>query len=88
MSKKKSLDVYQVAKNNGIKLERQLNEMIQNVLNQKGAIKYFNKQSLLAATNIKQLQEMFELLSIPLNFPTKTDLATMPPRSIFKRKKK
>lgn len=71
----KQFDLYQLLKNSGMKLEWKVNETIQNQLNRKEAALLFNTQSQIAANVINKLQQKIEILSIPLNFPTKQDMA-------------
>lgn len=58
-----------------MKLELKVNDTIQKQLNRKEAIKLVNMQSRMAASMIQGLQQKIEMVSIPLNFPTKNDVA-------------
>lgn len=75
MSNKQALDVYKILKLNGLKLENMLNQSIQSQLNQKFFIQTFGSHNQVAAAVIRKLQNSIETISIPLNFPTKKDVA-------------
>lgn len=75
MSNNQSLDIYKILKINGYKLEAKINQSIQKQLNQETIIKQFGSNGRAAASVIKKLQKTVEALSIPLNFPTKNDVA-------------
>lgn len=59
----------------GMKVEKELNESIQNSLNKEDVLKDMLTRSEVTAAAMKKLQQAIETLSIPLNFPTKTDVA-------------
>ncbi|CAM3463576.1 hypothetical protein [Cytobacillus oceanisediminis] len=59
----------------GMKVEKELNESIQNSLNKEDVLKDMITRSEVTAAAMKKLQQAIETLSIPLNFPTKTDVA-------------
>ncbi len=59
----------------GMKVEKELNESIQNSLNKEDVLKEMLSRSEVTAGAMKKLQQAIETLSIPLNFPTKTDVA-------------
>ncbi|PWW29714.1 hypothetical protein DFO73_104357 [Cytobacillus oceanisediminis] len=59
----------------GMKVEKELNDSIQNSLNKEDVLKDMLTRSEVAAAAMKKLQHAIETLSIPLNFPTKTDVA-------------
>lgn len=59
----------------GMKVEKELNESIQNSLNKEDVLKELLSRSEATAGAMKKLQQAIETLSIPLNFPTKTDVA-------------
>ncbi|RBP91262.1 hypothetical protein DFO70_10840 [Cytobacillus firmus] len=65
----------QAIKKLGTKVERELNESIQNSINKEEIFKNLITRSEVTAASMKKLQEAIETLSIPLNFPTKTDVA-------------
>lgn len=65
----------QAIKKLGTKVERELNESIQNSINKEEIFKNLITRSEVTAASLKKLQEAIETLSIPLNFPTKTDVA-------------
>lgn len=65
----------QAIKKLGTKVERELNESIQNSINKEEIFKNLITRSEVTASSMKKLQEAIETLSIPLNFPTKTDVA-------------
>lgn len=70
-----SIDVYKLVKMYGYKLEYKINSSIQAQLNQGQFLRQFGSQSKAAAAVIKRMQNTVEALSIPLNFPTKKDVA-------------
>lgn len=59
----------------GMKVEKELNESIQKSINKEEILKDMLSRSEVAAASIKKLQQAIETLSIPLNFPTKADVA-------------
>jgi organic radical activating enzyme len=59
----------------GMKVEKELNDSIQNSLNKEDVLKDMLTRSEVIAAAMKKLQHAIETLSIPLNFPTKTDVA-------------
>lgn len=59
----------------GMKVEKELNDSIQNSLNKEDVLKDMLTRSEVTAAAMKKLQHAIETLSIPLNFPTKTDVA-------------
>jgi organic radical activating enzyme len=59
----------------GMKVEKELNDSIQNSLNKEDVLKNMLTRSEVTAAAMKKLQHAIETLSIPLNFPTKTDVA-------------
>ncbi|WP_260508052.1 hypothetical protein [Cytobacillus firmus] len=65
----------QAIKKLGTKVERELNNSIQNSINKEEIFKNLITRSEVTAASMKKLQEAIETLSIPLNFPTKTDVA-------------
>ncbi|MGE8205238.1 hypothetical protein ACQKP0_11780 [Heyndrickxia sp. NPDC080065] len=75
MSNKISIDIYQILKMSGLKLEETINQSIQSKLNNEAIVKQFGTHSRVAAAVIKKLQNTVETVSIPLNFPTKNDVA-------------
>ncbi|UOE54854.1 hypothetical protein IRB79_24220 [Cytobacillus oceanisediminis] len=65
----------QAIKKLGTKVERELNDSIQNSINKEEIFKNLITRSEVTAASMKKLQEAIETLSIPLNFPTKTDVS-------------
>ncbi|URM33670.1 MULTISPECIES: hypothetical protein [Bacillaceae] len=65
----------QAIKKLGTKVERELNESIQNSINKEDIFKNLVTRSEVTAASMKKLRDAIETLSIPLNFPTKTDVA-------------
>ncbi|WP_264740706.1 hypothetical protein [Cytobacillus firmus] len=65
----------QAIKKLGTKVERELNDSIQNSINKEEIFKNLITRSEVTAASMKKLQVAIETLSIPLNFPTKTDVA-------------
>ncbi|MBT2706412.1 hypothetical protein [Bacillus sp. ISL-47] len=59
----------------GMKVEKELNESIQNSINKEDVLNNMLTRSEVTAAAMKKLQQAIETLSIPLNFPTKTDVA-------------
>ncbi|GLB59670.1 hypothetical protein [Cytobacillus sp. NCCP-133] len=59
----------------GTKLEKELNESIQKSINKEEIFKDMLTRSEVTAAAMKKLQQAIETLSVPLNFPTKTDVA-------------
>lgn len=59
----------------GMKLEFELNELIKKQLNKEELLLTASSNSAVIASMISQCRNMAELLSIPLNFPTKNDVA-------------
>ncbi|KYD06664.1 hypothetical protein B4102_3049 [Heyndrickxia sporothermodurans] len=75
MANKQSLDIYRLLKRNGFLLEAKINQAIQSQLNNESIIRQFGAHSKVSAAVIRKLQNSIEAISIPFNFPTKTDVA-------------
>lgn len=68
-------EILNTIKKLGMKVEYELNDSIQEALNQPDILKETNARSQLVAASIQKLQQTVEHLSIPFNFPTKSDVA-------------
>ncbi|MBN6189146.1 hypothetical protein JQN58_20035 [Aneurinibacillus sp. BA2021] len=77
MSDSHTPDPYETIKRIGTALERQLNEWVHDHLNKKEVAQLASSQAQHIAQFILRLQEHMEWLSIPLNFPTKNDVANV-----------
>lgn len=70
-------DFYQNLKKLGFLSELKVNERIQDSLNKKEVIQALHKYGHLLAPVVEKMQECVEALSVPLNFPTKNDVANV-----------
>jgi len=70
-------EFYNTLKKFGYQIEFNANEKIQKGLNNEAIIKYVNRQAYSLSKNIDGLKELVEIISIPLNFPTKNDVANV-----------
>ncbi len=70
-------ELYNILKKLGFQMEFKLNENIQDSLNKKEILKYLHRHAHLLAPLIKGLKEWAETMSIPLNIPTKNDVANV-----------
>lgn len=70
-------DFYDALKKLGVLIEFKLNERIQDGLNKKEIIKFLHNHSHLVNKILKGLKELIETVSIPLNLPTKNDVANV-----------
>ncbi|MDZ5472095.1 hypothetical protein SM124_10080 [Bacillus sp. 31A1R] len=70
-------EFYKLLKMLGAKAEYQINEWIKECLNKEEIIQLFSNQSSHYSKAIKNIQEKVETLSIPFNFPTKGDVASL-----------
>ncbi|MFD2680843.1 hypothetical protein [Bacillus seohaeanensis] len=77
MADVKSFDFYKSLKMLGIGLERKLNEQIQDAINNKKAINIGSFGIKKTSNSINQLKDLQEILSIHLNYPTKTDVTNL-----------
>lgn len=75
MDNKKDTSLADIIKKYGLKTERELNAHIQKRLNNEKVIKTLSEKSSLQAKKIVQLQQIMEIISNALNFPTKNDIA-------------
>ncbi|MCD7032727.1 hypothetical protein LRR81_00695 [Metabacillus sp. GX 13764] len=75
MSNETTEDFYTLLKKIGFQLEGQMNQFIQDSLNKEDVIKIANAGGIVLARLLEGLQEFIEEMSIPLNFPTKNDVA-------------
>jgi hypothetical protein len=75
MSNEQAQELFSSIKKLGMKLEFELNELIKKQLNNEEILLSASSNSAVIANLISQCQNMTELLSIPLNFPTKNDVA-------------
>lgn len=70
-------DFYNMLKKLGFQTEFKLNENIQDSLNKKDILKLLHRRSHLAAPLVENLKELVETISVPLNIPTKNDVANV-----------
>ncbi|MFE8701628.1 hypothetical protein ACFYKX_13575 [Cytobacillus sp. FJAT-54145] len=77
MSEKQLQDLFDFLKKFGLKVEFDANTCIQNGLNKEDILKVLSKNAKLTAKVIEGLKELVENISIPLNFPTKDDVANV-----------
>jgi hypothetical protein len=75
MSNEQAQELFSSLKKMGMKLEFELNELIKKQLNKEELLLTASSNSAVIASMISQCRNMVELLSIPLNFPTKNDVA-------------
>ncbi|AGX06015.1 MULTISPECIES: hypothetical protein [Bacillaceae] len=75
MSNEQAQELFSSLKKMGMKLEFELNELIKKQLNKEELLLSASSNSAVIASMISQCRNMVELLSIPLNFPTKNDVA-------------
>ncbi|MGD6857764.1 hypothetical protein ACQCVO_22255 [Bacillus infantis] len=75
MSNEQAQELFSSLKKMGMKLEFELNELIKKQLNKEELLLSASANSAVIANMISQCRNMVELLSIPLNFPTKNDVA-------------
>ncbi|MEQ2526595.1 hypothetical protein WMO40_07770 [Bacillaceae bacterium CLA-AA-H227] len=68
---------YEKLKRFGFLTELKLNEQIQNGLNRKEIIEFLNQFSFVYAEMLESLNKLVEMISGPLNFPTKNDVANI-----------
>lgn len=69
--------VFGTIKKLGFQTEFKLNENIQQTLNKKELIKLLHKYAHIITPLFEGLKEIVETLSVPLNFPTKNDVANV-----------
>lgn len=77
MSEKQLQDLFDFLKKFGLKVEFDANTWIQNGLNKEDILKVLSKNAKLTAKAIENLKELVENISIPLNLPTKNDVANV-----------
>lgn len=70
-------EFYNILKKLGLQMEQKANEGIQNSLNKKEIIKLLHRHSHIIAKIIEYVKEYLEVVSIPLNIPTKNDVANV-----------
>jgi hypothetical protein len=58
-------------------LEQQMNELIHNHLNHKEIIELASMHTQSFAQSLESLKKFVEVISIPLNLPTKTDITNV-----------
>jgi hypothetical protein len=75
MSNEQAQELFSSIKKLGMKLEFELNELIKKQLNKEELLLSASSNSAVIANMITQSRNIVELLSIPLNFPTKNDVA-------------
>ncbi|MGD6842735.1 hypothetical protein ACQCVH_09475 [Bacillus infantis] len=75
MSNEQAQELFSSLKKMGMKLEFELNELIKKQLNKEDLLLSASSNSAAIASIISQCRNMAELLSIPLNLPTKNDVA-------------
>ncbi|RTR35687.1 hypothetical protein EKG37_03375 [Robertmurraya yapensis] len=68
---------YERLRNFGFLTELKLNEQIQNSLNRKEVIEFLNQFSFVYAEMLENLNKLVEMISGPLNLPTKNDVANI-----------
>lgn len=68
---------YSTLKKLGFQTEMKLNEQIQGSLNKRELVKMLHANAHIIAPILNRLQELVELLSGPLNLPTKNDVANV-----------
>lgn len=68
---------YEKLKRFGFLTELKLNEQIQNSLNRNEIIEFLNQFSFVYAEMLESLSNLVEMISGPLNFPTKNDVANI-----------
>jgi hypothetical protein len=82
MSNEQVQELFSSLKKLGMELEFELNEFIKNQLNKEEILLAASSNSAIIAQCINQCRDITELLSIPLNFPTKNDVANVAKLSI------
>jgi hypothetical protein len=75
MSNEQVQELFSSLKKLGMKLEFELNELIKKQLNKEELLLSASSNSAVIASMLSHCRDMTELLSIPLNFPTKNDVA-------------
>ncbi|MFD2445469.1 hypothetical protein ACFSO7_16010 [Bacillus sp. CGMCC 1.16607] len=75
--KEKNKDFYESLKVNWSVQERNINSMIQEILDNKEFIKHVSNQHKLLGNHSKKMNESIETLSMMFNFPTKRDMANI-----------
>lgn len=68
---------YTTLKKLGFQTEYKLNEQIQNNLNKKEIVQLLHKHAHIITPLVQGLRELVETLSVPLNIPTKNDVANV-----------
>jgi hypothetical protein len=76
-SREITIDTFKLLTETGATIEKALNQLIQTQLNHKDALRNAKVCSTFFSSIIKNLQELVEVLSIPLNIPTKSDVANV-----------
>jgi hypothetical protein len=82
MSENQKHNPYEALKEIGVKFEQQMNELIHNHLNDEEIIERASMHIQSFAQFLEPVKEFVEVISIPLNLPTKTDIANVAKQSI------